>query len=211
MLTATQQALATPDILTTILEHLYSARLHFKDSNYLSPACLVAQAWRKPAQELLHWRIAFHRGTAQLKQWLAAIGDEKESKFVTWEIVIEDSEQVVEGEGWDLEVVKEVLGKVKGVTSLALAMMREREIPTEWIMGKNLKSTLILPPSLTDQKRLLIKHIDVHRRCPFSSRMSSLHEHANSSFQPCVNRTLRPSPSPWSRLGKHLQDPRSST
>ncbi|GAA5968505.1 hypothetical protein JCM3765_006717 [Sporobolomyces pararoseus] len=136
------------DILDNVLEHLYTIRIEENNSTPLCSAALVARSWTRAAQKLLHRRLIFNGNLQGISKWLevvdGAAGGGVFSGFESFQIVlVSDSSDPLERGSREYELVAKMMKKVKGVEKILWTFTSDQTIPSEWLTGENLRSSLV--------------------------------------------------------------------
>ncbi|GAA5909343.1 uncharacterized protein JCM6883_005846 [Sporobolomyces salmoneus] len=165
-LPSTQRAFSNPDIVSLIVEYCViltgssspspaaptkDPRLAEFPAHYatLRTTSLISRSFYVASQKLLSSSLVFVHGTPQLEQWLLSIeirkqngrmseSEENETVYLTDAFPFQQGKRQ-EGFKWDYDVVGKVLEKVKGCNELHIGFMGQKSVPTEWLVGENLK------------------------------------------------------------------------
>ncbi|GAA6005705.1 hypothetical protein JCM11491_003732, partial [Sporobolomyces phaffii] len=160
-LTLASIALSIPAIVSLIVDYLVAdavesrscrpgsdARLAQLPAYYAvlcSHAC-ISRAFSRECETVLASHVVFVHGTPQLSQYLDSVAarlgrtKRKKTKFVSFL----DPLPFKVGVKWDLDAVKNVLGRLEGCERLNLGFMGQDKLPVEWLALENLKSVRCL-------------------------------------------------------------------
>lgn len=145
-----KDAFATPGILENVLEHVYGFATEGDVLSDLLNSSLVAHAWTRPSQALLHRRLVFKGSNALplIQKWIAATaggGENGLSKFLSFEVTLECLKPI-EAASAELELVATLFRKARGVERIVLGLWNQQAIPFEWLRGANLSGKLFFCP-----------------------------------------------------------------